>query len=439
MAFEYVVVEFTEELSVEIVHKSWIKSEDEGMFCYWPKKNQNQKAKKGEIPDKELWTKHPVRIFSYTDDFDKALERRARSVNTSNVDTNEEDGVEQPREVRPPLRLLNDHSDSEEEDFRPPRKSTPQPKSARPQSQLPTPPAYHNRNYSEKSGFQASRPSTSLSLSTLQARPSSSLSCSTTQASRPSSSQSVSPLQASRPFSGLSISPIGNRSRSLERGSSRSPASRRSRSPVRRRQPRILPDLETDNSRRSHSSGDQVLMALIRIENTVNENNEMLRRLVNKNTGNYGDMDLEDLVPVPIQDDLEWEEFQTRLKNTDFSKKLVHFLAALGGNKIGDTVRKICRRLALNNQWSNFSLKGKNKKKSLQAEVLHKVIIKACTRVHKNAKESEVDEAISDFLRHAPHQPGGTRYKKPTQTASTTVPDPATAQAGEYQAATESD
>ncbi|VDI39311.1 Hypothetical predicted protein [Mytilus galloprovincialis] len=48
------------------------------------------------------------------DDFDKALERRARSINTSNVDTNEEDGVEQPREVRPPLRLLNDHSDSED-------------------------------------------------------------------------------------------------------------------------------------------------------------------------------------------------------------------------------------------------------------------------------------------------------------------------------------
>ncbi|CAG2252648.1 unnamed protein product [Mytilus edulis] len=58
---------------------------------------------------------------------------------------------------------------------------------------------------------------------------------------------------------------------------------------------------------------------------------------------------------------------------------------------------------------------------------------------HKNTKESEVDDAISDFLRHAPQQPGGSRYKKPTQTASTTVPDPATAQAGEYQAQTESD
>ncbi|VDI12131.1 Hypothetical predicted protein [Mytilus galloprovincialis] len=48
----------------------------------------------------------------HIDDFDKGLERRARSINTSNVDTNEEDGVEQPREVRPTLRLLNDHSDS---------------------------------------------------------------------------------------------------------------------------------------------------------------------------------------------------------------------------------------------------------------------------------------------------------------------------------------
>ncbi|CAG2206507.1 unnamed protein product [Mytilus edulis] len=123
-----------------------------------------------------------------------------------------------------------------------------------------------------------------------------------------------------------------------------------------------------DNTRGSHSSGDQVFMSLIRLENTVNENNEMLRRLVNKNKSNYGETDLEDLIPVPIQDDLEWEELQTRLKNTDFSKKLVLFLAALGGSSIGETVRKICRRLALNNQWSKFSLKAENKKKSLQAE-----------------------------------------------------------------------
>ncbi|CAG2201013.1 unnamed protein product [Mytilus edulis] len=39
------------------------------------------------------------------------------------------------------------------------------------------------------------------------------------------------------------------------------------------------------------------LMSFIRIENTVNENNERLRRLVNKNKSNYGDTDLEDLIP----------------------------------------------------------------------------------------------------------------------------------------------
>ncbi|VDH91438.1 Hypothetical predicted protein [Mytilus galloprovincialis] len=89
--------------------------------------------------------------------------------------------------------------------------------------------------------------------------PSTSLSLFALQASRPSSSLSLSALQASRPSSSLSlsnsvesISPISSRSRSLERGRSRSPASRRSRLPGRRREPRILPDLEMDNTRGSH-------------------------------------------------------------------------------------------------------------------------------------------------------------------------------------------
>ncbi|CAG2198653.1 unnamed protein product [Mytilus edulis] len=69
-------------------------------------KNKNDDCKIGNVK--------PIFLLETDvfDDFDKALERRARSINTSNVDTNEEDGVEQPREVRPPLRLLNDHSDS---------------------------------------------------------------------------------------------------------------------------------------------------------------------------------------------------------------------------------------------------------------------------------------------------------------------------------------
>ncbi|XP_071138473.1 uncharacterized protein [Mytilus edulis] len=53
------------------------------------------------------------------------------------------------------------------------------------------------------------------------------------------------------------------------------------------------------------------------------------------------------------------------IKMTD----LVHFLGELGGYIIGESVRIVCRRLAGNNQWSTFSLKGGHIKKSIQAEI----------------------------------------------------------------------
>ena len=32
-------------------------------------------------------------------------------------------------------------------------------------------------------------------------------------------------------------------------------------------------------------------------------------------------------------------------------------------------------------------------------------------RVHQRCTETEVNDAIIDFLKHAPHQPGGNKYK----------------------------
>ncbi|CAC5420542.1 unnamed protein product [Mytilus coruscus] len=47
------------------------------------------------------------------------------------------------------------------------------------------------------------------------------------------------------------------------------------------------------------------------------------------------------------------------------------------------------------------------------AETKHKFYFKeSCIVVHSNGKESDIDEALSDFLRHAPHQAGGLNYKK---------------------------
>ncbi|CAG2229035.1 recQ [Mytilus edulis] len=65
-SYQYVVVEFLDEGSVEVVHQTWLESEEKVMFCYWPRKNSTQCAKKGQIPDKEFWRRYRIRIFSYT-------------------------------------------------------------------------------------------------------------------------------------------------------------------------------------------------------------------------------------------------------------------------------------------------------------------------------------------------------------------------------------
>jgi hypothetical protein len=36
------------------------------MYSYWPQLNAKGKAKKAEIPDKELWKKYKIRVLSYT-------------------------------------------------------------------------------------------------------------------------------------------------------------------------------------------------------------------------------------------------------------------------------------------------------------------------------------------------------------------------------------
>lgn len=68
-------------------------------------------------------------------------------------------------------------------------------------------------------------------------------------------------------------------------------------------------------------------MALTRIEKTLAEHTDMLRRLQANQTGRnaYGDTELEDLVPVPIQEDQNWEALMASLTDVDFNKTLVWY------------------------------------------------------------------------------------------------------------------
>jgi hypothetical protein len=38
----------------------------QGTYCYWSPNSQTVRARRGEIPDKDRWMIHEIRIFCYT-------------------------------------------------------------------------------------------------------------------------------------------------------------------------------------------------------------------------------------------------------------------------------------------------------------------------------------------------------------------------------------
>ncbi|VDI63125.1 Hypothetical predicted protein [Mytilus galloprovincialis] len=451
-SYQYVVVEFLDEGSVEVVHQTWLESEEKVMFCYWPRKNSTQCAKKGQIPDKEFWRRYRIRIFSYTDDYEKALKKRQRAIESSNMDTNDEE--EARRAVKQPQRLGHDFSDSEEEEKRPTRRDgdrrtpstsarrTPSPPTRRTPStsarRTPSPPT--RRTPSTSARRTPSPPTRTPSTSARRTpSPPTRRTPSTSARRTPSPPTRKTPTPPTYDPSSAYHGKNSNRNRSRSplrstperrRRSLSTPDSGRRTSTIRatpegpavrelERRRRVLPDFERDSQEdisTPRSFEDKVTMGLARIERTLLEHSQMLRRLISgqPTTSFDGDLDLDDLIPSPVKTVDELAELTARfLEDRDFPKKLVRVLGALGGSNIGDTLRRIMRRIGSNSLWSLFSLKGKNKKTSLKAEPIYKIITKSCIAVHSNGKESDIDEALSDFLRHAPHQAGGLKYKKP--------------------------
>ncbi|XP_067276014.1 uncharacterized protein [Pseudorasbora parva] len=68
----YVIVEFLEEATCEMVPEIWLFKENEVQYCYWPLIIATKKIKKLEVPNKENWTRHRVRVFAKTADYETA-------------------------------------------------------------------------------------------------------------------------------------------------------------------------------------------------------------------------------------------------------------------------------------------------------------------------------------------------------------------------------
>ncbi|CAC5387233.1 unnamed protein product [Mytilus coruscus] len=126
------------------------------------------------------------------------------------------------------------------------------------------------------------------------------------------------------------------------------------------------------------------------------------------------DVIVEDVIQSPAKSEEELLEIIRQLESPEFKKKLINLLSTLGGNKVGDPVRKMLRVLGTNGLWSNYSLKGK-KKKNFSELSLCRVVTKSCIKIHR-CSVSGVEECIAETLKHAPAQKDGPRYKKRPET-----------------------
>ncbi|XP_026106251.1 uncharacterized protein LOC113078146 [Carassius auratus] len=83
----YAIVEFSEEGTCEMVPDIWLFMKDEVQYCYWPPMNATKKVQKIELPDKENWAKHRVRVFAKTDDYERAKQWSKKAAVQSSLES----------------------------------------------------------------------------------------------------------------------------------------------------------------------------------------------------------------------------------------------------------------------------------------------------------------------------------------------------------------
>ncbi|XP_071822459.1 uncharacterized protein [Apostichopus japonicus] len=115
---QFAVVEFVAEGSVEVVSRKWIAGSGENLHCYWPRNNATLKAKRGEIPDPERWSKHKVRVFRFVgrDNCKKAQKLSRLAEETSNIDSEGESLQTSSRKRTAPARFVSSGSESDGDD-----------------------------------------------------------------------------------------------------------------------------------------------------------------------------------------------------------------------------------------------------------------------------------------------------------------------------------
>lgn len=376
----FVVVEFLQECAVEVVLKSWIFDDANGTtYCYWPTVGASAKVKKQQLPDKEKWATYEIRIFSYAGTYDKALERSKRAEETSNIDSDLE-GLKR-RPTRKPAKY--DFSEEEEADDEDDERCETSHTSTT-VAVLPQPPQHNEVNASPNS----SRCINKLSLFRQ---------CSTPERLH-GSSKDNSPLAQQ--------STHNRHDRKITGMTASSPTCRDS----------------SPHASTVRSEAELTETRFTAIMARLNAIQDTLERLENRTRSREPQEDIEDVLLGPVSNVAELAELCKKVADKEFKIKLTQYLSALGGHNLGDAVRRIFQKLGTNNVWSSYSLKGRKGKQAFTELPLYRIVIRVCLKSFANSKESEVDNEISEALKHAPKRKGGPRYKDPMPKRRQTCP-----------------
>lgn len=376
----FAVVEFLHEEAVEVVHKSWIVKDDIGTYCYWPPKTgASAKVRREEMPDKEKWKSYEIRIFSFAETYTKALEQAKRAEDTSTIETDFE-GLERRATKRPAKFGFSEDEEADDEDDYDLETCH-----ASAVAVLPQAPQHDEVNAPPSISSSHTKPS-------LYKK-------SFTSDGFATSSQESSPKVPRK----LQEKHVFNKGTSSD-GPHDAASSSGSADPGPKRPAAASEAEHADRPLRT------ILAQLMTRMKSVDENVQML---LNIQQSRESREDVEDVLPAPVSSPEELADLCTKLADKSFKNKLTQYLSSLGGHSLGDTVRRIFRKLGTNSVWSAYSLKGKKRKQAFADLPLCKVIIRACLKTYAKAKISEVETEISEALKHAPKRKGGSRYKEP--------------------------
>ncbi|XP_038062873.1 uncharacterized protein LOC119733358 [Patiria miniata] len=104
---------------------------------------------------------------------------------------------------------------------------------------------------------------------------------------------------------------------------------------------------------------------------------------------------------------------------------MIRHFTSMGGYNLGESVRRMLRRLGTNMLWSLYSYKGRKGKRALSDLQISRVLIKACLSAHPKSRVLEIEETIQETLKYCPNRKGGAKYKNPDANTIAT-PDEAT-------------